>query len=70
MLLIEILLGVAAFYSGGMYALYFFSMVRHYRAYQAEPAVADQMERYTFHLGICFILALGFLGILLRMGGQ
>jgi hypothetical protein len=69
MLLIKILLGIAAAYSGGMYAVQFIGFFRHYEAFQLEPGAAEAMERHTFHLGLCFILAVGFLGLLLNHGG-
>lgn len=69
MLLIEILLGIAALYSGGMYAFQFTVFIRNYSAYVLDPSAADAAERYTFHLGICFIVSLGFLGLILVSGG-
>lgn len=67
MLLIKILLAIAATYSGGMYAVQFVGIIRHYKAFQ--PGAAEAMERHTFHLGLCFILAVGFLGLILNHGG-
>ena len=57
--LILLALEVAAIYCGVAY-LYtcFLGMTR-----RIEPATA---ELYTFHLGLCFILSVGFLGLLLR----
>lgn len=58
--LIEILLGIAALYSGGMYALHFIQWAR----FGFGP-VAYETHQETYHLGLCFILSIGFLGIIL-----
>lgn len=56
MALIKIALALAAFYSGGMYiALFLVSVLKRV-----------DYERETFHLGLCFILAMGFLGLIVK----
>lgn len=56
---IEIALGVAALYSAVTYlVLGFLSITRRV-----------DYERETFHLGLCFILAAGLLGLILVQGG-
>lgn len=62
MWIIETTLALAATYSGGMW-LYLC-----YVGWQSrgDRQLGDDIERYTFHLGLCFILAAGFLGLLLR----
>lgn len=61
---IEILLALAACYCGGMYLFLAVTSFRYRAGYKVRPELADQIERYTFHLGLCFILALGFLGVI------
>lgn len=60
--LIAIALGLAALYCAGMWLLYGYHGLRGRLALTD----GDQIERHTFHLGLCFILAAGFLGLLLR----
>jgi hypothetical protein len=60
--IIEILLGLSALYSGGAYLWVYAAALRN-RA-SLTPETADAIERSTFHLGLCFILALGFLGLI------
>jgi hypothetical protein len=52
--LIQIGLALAAVWSGGMWL---------YLAFHGYRYGAD-VERETFHLGLCFVLALGFLGLI------
>jgi hypothetical protein len=56
--LIEIALGVAAIYSGAMWLI----------LCAASLKTGTDYERETFHLGLCFILAAGILGLILRGG--
>jgi hypothetical protein len=56
MLLLEIACAVAALYSGGMWL---------YLARHSLKRGAD-VEVQTFHLGLCLILALGFLGLMVK----
>jgi hypothetical protein len=62
--LAEIALVVSAIYCGGAYLFCAVQSWRYREGYKIKPELADQMERYTFHLGLCFILAVGFLGII------
>jgi hypothetical protein len=57
--LVRLGLEIAAIYSGVFYVIVFASalMGRYDR---------NEAELHTFHLGLCFILALGFLGLLLQ----
>jgi F0F1-type ATP synthase membrane subunit c/vacuolar-type H+-ATPase subunit K len=59
MTVIEILLGIAAAYCGFTYAVVYVAALR---------GMVDQYnaEQNTFHLGLCFIVSLGFLGLLLK----
>jgi hypothetical protein len=57
--IIEIALALAAAYSGGTYLHVYWLALRGEVEHQ-------QAELNTFHLGLCFILALGFLGLLLK----
>lgn len=57
--LIEITLMLAAGYSAVAYAYLFARSV----------AKGEDWENETFHLGLCFILAVGFLGLILTQGG-
>jgi len=61
MILITIALALVALYCGGMWAWHFVRWAQ----YGFGP-VAYETEANTFHLGLCFILALGFLGLLLK----
>ena len=58
--LIEVLLGLSALYCGGSWLRYVFLSLR--KIYGDDWQ--DRMERYTFHLGLCFLLAIGFLGLM------
>jgi amino acid permease len=61
--LVKILLAAAALYGGVMWL--FVAWVS-FRTKSATPEQNDRIERYTFHLGLCCIVALGFLGLLLK----
>jgi hypothetical protein len=52
--LIQIGLALAAIWSAGWWLLLVFHTYRYGR----------DAERETFHLGLCFVLALGFLGLI------
>lgn len=52
--LVEAILAIAAIYCAGMYALLAYRTLK----------LGENWERETFHLGLCFILAVGFLGII------
>lgn len=54
------LLAVAALYSGIEWLR--LSVIQ-IRGRAADP---DAVERYTFHLGLCFIIAVGFLGLIAK----
>lgn len=62
MLIIKIPLALAAIYCGGMW-LWLVAISFKHRA-SAPTEYGDTIERYTFHLGLCFILAAGFLGLM------
>jgi hypothetical protein len=57
--LITVLLGMSALYSGGMWLWLAALMV--VRRSQYDMTTLIELERQTFHLGLCFILATGFL---------
>lgn len=59
MIVIIAALALTALYCGGMWGFLAFLTFRDGTNY----------ERETFHLGLCFILAIGFLGLILRAGG-
>lgn len=67
MIFIQILLVLAALYCGGMWLWVAGSALKN-RA-TLDWGVWQAMELNTFHLGLCFILAAGFLGIILAIGG-
>jgi hypothetical protein len=52
--LIVLLLTGSALYCAGAYAYLAFRTFRHHENWETE----------TFHLGLCFILAIGFLGLI------
>jgi hypothetical protein len=58
---IVILLVLSALYCGGMYL---FRVAAFYRAQGMDSPAS--LENDTFHLGLCFILSIGFLGLLLK----
>lgn len=60
MTLIIILLAVAAIYSAGLWLYLVFQSVR------GRIAPDSTLELHTFHLGLCAILAAGFLGLILK----
>jgi len=59
MALIVAALSLAALYSVAMYLYLAYLSFRDYQDYETE----------TFHLGLCFILAVGFIGLILKGGG-
>lgn len=62
--LIIILLGISAAYSGGMW-LYMFAVTWPLREMLKElPDNRKEIADLTFRLGLCFILSLGFLGLI------
>jgi len=63
LLIIKIALALAAIYSGGAYA-YVYAMALQDRVDR------DDAELNTFHLGLCFILAVGFLGLIMVGDGS
>jgi hypothetical protein len=65
MFLIEILLSVVAVYCGSMW-LYLFASYNTNRIASEGEQVAREEARA---LGVCFILAAGFLGLILSNGG-
>lgn len=62
MLIIKLPLALAAIYCGGMW-LWLVGVSLKHRSADA-PEYHETIERYTFHLGLCFILATGFLGLM------
>lgn len=63
-MLVHTLLAASALYCAGMYVL---RIVAFFRAQGMDSAAS--LENDTFHLGLCFILSLGFLGIIMKVGG-
>lgn len=59
--LIQFALFLAALYSGGLW-VYIVGLQWFGRGFADE----DAAERYTFHLGLSFILAAGFLGLIAK----
>lgn len=64
MTIIIILLNLIALYTGGMWLYLGFQTTR--RGIVLERDEAWNYERHTFHLGLCCILALGFLGLIVK----
>lgn len=58
------LLGATAGYSGVMWLWLAINGMKQRSRLTYEQLV--EIERETFHLGLCFILSIGFLGLLLR----
>jgi hypothetical protein len=69
LVLIKIALGLSAIYGFGMW-LYLF-LILSVTGQRRLLSDADRAEvgTFTFHLGICAIVAAGFLGIILVNGG-
>lgn len=65
---VQILLAVAALYGAGMWL---FLVARSLGGALAGRSIEDldRQERYTFHLGLCAIVASGFLGVILALSG-
>lgn len=61
-MIIEILLGLVALYCGGMWL--WMALVTWTRRRSLDPAVAERIAEQTFRLGLCFVLAVGFLGVI------
>jgi hypothetical protein len=64
MLLIKMILIVTAAYSGGMWLWLCGLSLTNRSRYTMDDHML--IERQTFHLGLCMILALGFLGLILE----
>ena len=62
MLLIKILLAIAALYSGGMYLWCWVQWIIYRHRYSVEAY--SEMNRFSFQLALCFILSIGFLGMM------
>lgn len=60
MILIIILLAVSAIYGAGLWLFLCIQAIR------GRIEANAQLELHTFHLGLCAILAAGFLGLILR----
>lgn len=60
--MVEAILSVVALYCGGMWLVCLAQVLKH------GAALSDfdrgEIEQHSFHLGLCFILALGFLGLI------
>lgn len=72
--MILILLGLIAAYCLGMWlwiaVAAHVDMARYKRNEVVYPPdVAETINRYTFRLGLCGILALGFMGVIAAIGG-
>lgn len=61
--IIKLALIFAAAYCGGMWLYTAFVWRRAGNVLTTREARQD-VERYTFHLGLCFIIAIGFLGVM------
>jgi hypothetical protein len=61
--LVIIVLAVAAIYCGGFW-LYMAVANAVGRFNRFDDAQRDRLELYTFHLGLCCIIACGFLGLI------
>jgi len=67
MIIIKILLAMSALYSGGMYGYCLWVSVMH--SHSINYAERRDLSEYSFWLALCFILSLGFLGLILSFGG-
>jgi len=68
LLSIVVLLSLAAIYCGTMWLCLAISFWPHRHALQNSPETRYELQQQTFHLGLCFILTIGFLGIILTQG--
>lgn len=68
--LISIVLAVAALYSGVTWLAIFVKIMRPgaSAAIKADPDLRAEIQASTFHLGLCCIIAAGFLGLILKTG--
>lgn len=74
MIVILILLALSALYCAVNYAMAFMVGINLMRQMKGrsfpwppeQQAMSNRIELYTFHLGLCFILSIGFLGLLLK----
>jgi hypothetical protein len=62
MFIVQAILALSALYCGGVWGWLCFLGIKHRRV--LTPDQQTEMERQTFHLGLCLILALGFLGLI------
>jgi hypothetical protein len=65
MIALGVLLALVALYCGGAWLFVAWSFWR-VRKKVVSADIRRDVQTNTFHLGLCFILALGFLGLLLR----
>lgn len=66
--LIEILLGLSALYTGGMWLWIAITTWPLRHALKELPENRKEIADFTFRLGLCFVLSIGFLGLI--AGGQ
>lgn len=66
MLLIIAALALTALYTGGTWLVSLVTFLRNREAFAADDHANWQLETHTFHLGLCFVLAIGFLGLILK----
>lgn len=69
MILIQILLALSALYCGGMWLFLAIRAWPRREVFRYDTAARQELQSHTFHLGLCFILAAGFLGLILAIGG-
>lgn len=62
LVIIQILLAISAAYFGGMWL--WMAGLSVFRRAQYDFPTLIEIERQTFHLGLCFILSAGFLGLI------
>lgn len=66
MIIIQALLAIAAIYSGGSWAMMFVSAYRGRATLKSDESLRHEVQMHSFHLGLCCIVAAGFLGLLVK----
>lgn len=66
MFVIQALLAIAAIYSGGMWLYMAFASYRGRAALKTDESLRHEVQAHTFHLGLCCIVAAGFLGLMVK----
>jgi hypothetical protein len=66
MILITLMLTIAAAYTGGSWLWMAYQAYAGRASLRNDESLRREVQDFTYHLGVCFILAVGFLGLLVK----